>query len=73
MSSPTLSQFIGDVEAALAALDVALQEARLLTERLDGTGIDVFESTLYDQVDSRGNFGNFQIALSFDRLRDEVN
>lgn len=70
--SPSLAHFITQVEAARAALDVALQEARLVQHELDVGSIDRLEQTLYDQIDSYNQFGNFQIDLNFDRIRDEV-
>jgi hypothetical protein len=75
MSQPypsALTKFIQQVEQAKDALEVALQEARLVQHQPDLPTIAALEQTLADQIDGYGRFANFHIALSFDELRDEL-
>jgi hypothetical protein len=75
MSQPcpsALDKFIQQVAQAKDALDVALQEARLVQQQPDLPTIAALEQTLSDQIDGYGRFANFHIALSFDELRDEL-
>jgi hypothetical protein len=72
MNSPTLRQFILNVEVAMDDLAMALQEARQVAEQLDEAGIANLETTLSDQIDGWGKFGNFHISLNFDSIRADL-
>jgi hypothetical protein len=75
MSQPcpsALDKFIQQVAQAKDALEVALQEARLVQQQPDLPTIAALEQTLTDQIDGYGRFANFHIRLSFDELRDEL-